>query len=302
MPSEITVGAAALTLEDLVAVARDGATLTVAPGVADAMAASLAWVQEAVHGTSEGPTRPIYSINTGFGSLAGREAFQDPAMADELSRRLVVSNASGVGRPLDEEVVRAAMVIRAASLARGHSGARPVLVESIVRMLNAGVTPVVPEYGSLGASGDLIPLAHLGLVLTRPGGEDREAESGHASYDGEVLTGLQAMHRAGIERLVLGPKEGLALLNGTSFSTALSALAVHDAHLLALTSEVTAAVTIEALTGFGDAFHLSHAFKQAFGVAPRAYLQRLRKQPEAAPAKPMRDLHPANFDAQTENN
>ena len=254
MPSEITVGAAALTLEDLVAVARDGATLTVAPGVADAMAASLAWVQEAVHGTSEGPTRPIYSINTGFGSLAGREAFQDPAMAGELSRRLVVSNASGVGRPLDEEVVRAAMVIRAASLARGHSGARPVLVESIVRMLNAGVTPVVPEYGSLGASGDLIPLAHLGLVLTRPEGTDRESESGHASYDGEVLTGLQAMHRAGIERLVLGPKEGLALLNGTSFSTALSALAVHDAQLLALTSEVTAAMTIEALTGFGDAF------------------------------------------------
>ena len=254
MPSEITVGAAALTLEDLVAVARHGATLTVAPGVADAMAASLAWVQEAVHGTDDVPTRPIYSINTGFGSLAGREAFQDPAMASDLSRRLVVSNASGVGRPLDDEVVRAAMVIRAASLARGHSGARPVLVESIVRMLNAGVTPVVPEYGSLGASGDLIPLAHLGLVLTRPEGEDREAESGHASYDGEVLTGLQAMDRAGIERIVLGPKEGLALLNGTSFSTALSALAVHDAQLLALTSEVTAAMTIEALTGFGDAF------------------------------------------------
>jgi histidine ammonia-lyase len=240
MSSEITVGAGLLTLEDLVAVARDGAPVTVAPGVQEAMAASLAWVQQAVHGAGAGrPVEPIYSINTGFGSLAGREAFQDPAMASELSRRLVVSNASGVGRPLDGEVVRAAMLIRVASLTRGHSGARLLLVDSLVAMLNAGVTPVVPEYGSLGASGDLIPLAHLALVLTRADGEDLETESGHAAYDGQVLTGLEAMRRAGIERVVLGPKEGLAL---------------HDAHTLALTSEVTAAMTIEALTGFGDAF------------------------------------------------
>lgn len=253
MAATVTVGADPLTLEDVVAVARHRAPVRIADGVADQMAASLAWVEQAVHGDG-GPVEPIYSINTGFGSLAGREAFQDPAMASDLSRRLVISNACGVGRWLDGEVVRAAMLIRVVSLAQGHSGARPVVLETIVEMLNRGVEPAVPEYGSLGASGDLIPLAHLALVASRDAGEDREEESGRAWWDGELVSGLEAMRRAGIERIVLGPKEGLALLNGTSFSTALAGLALHDAHNLALTSEVTAAMSIEALTGFGDAF------------------------------------------------
>lgn len=254
MTAGVTVGAGPLTLEDVVAVARHGATLTVAPEVEQRMAASLAWVEQAVHGRDGEPIEPIYSINTGFGSLAGREAFQDPAMAADLSRRLVISNASGVGRWLDEEVVRAAMVIRVASLAQGHSGARPLVLHTIVEMLDRRIHPAVPEFGSLGASGDLIPLAHLAIVASRDAHEDREEESGQAWYDGELVSGLEAMRRGGIERIVLGPKEGLALLNGTSFSTALAGLAVHDAHNLALTSEVTAAMTIEALTGFGDAF------------------------------------------------
>jgi histidine ammonia-lyase len=252
--NEVVVGAGQLSLDDVVAVARHGANVRVAPEVADAMAASLAWVQQAVTGRGGEPVEPIYSINTGFGSLAGREAFQDPAMGGDLSRRLVISNASGVGRWLDEEVIRAAMLIRVTSLARGHSGARPVVLQTIVEMLNAHVVPAVPEFGSLGASGDLIPLAHLAIVASRDAGEDRAEESGQAWFKGELMSGLEAMQHARIERIVLGPKEGLALLNGTSFSTALAGLAVYDAHNLALTSEVTAAMSIEALTGFGDAF------------------------------------------------
>ena len=248
-----------LTLEQLVAVARDHAPVDLAPKALEGMRASLAWVDDAVAGRLNpdpaAPPEAIYSINTGFGSLAGREAFQRPEQASDLSRLLIISNVSGVGRYLDEDVVRAAMLIRVSSLARGLSGIRPEVVLTLVEMLNRRVLPAVPEYGSLGASGDLIPLAHLAIVATRSGeGEDRKQESGEAFLDGRVVSGLKAMRAAGIERIVLGAKEGLALLNGTSFSTAMAALAVHDADRLVRTSEVTAAMTIEALTGFGDAF------------------------------------------------
>ena len=277
MTSVVKLGEQPLTLADVVTVARGGATVTVSADIEAAMAASLAWVQHAVQGDGNGPIKPIYSINTGFGSLAGREAFQDPEMAGDLSRRLVVSNASGVGKFLDEDVIRAAMLIRASSLAQGYSGARPIVLHTIVAMLNRGVVPAVPEFGSLGASGDLIPLAHLAIVASRSAGADLAEESGQAWYGGELLDGLTAMKRAGIERIVLGPKEGLALLNGTSFSTALAGLAVHDAWNLALTSEVTAAMSIEALKGFGDAFlpQLHAARGHAGQIASAAHLREL---------------------------
>lgn len=258
MSQPVVVGDAPLTLEDLVAVARHGAPVVLAESAADRMAGSLAWVESAMEvpeGDASGRLEPVYSINTGFGSLAGREAFQRPEMASELSRRLVVSNASGVGRWLEGDVVRAAMLIRVTSLVRGFSGVRPQVVTTLVEMLNKDVLPAVPEFGSLGASGDLIPLAHLAIVATRSrDGEDRPEESGEAWHDGAIVSGVEAMAAAGIERVVLGPKEGLALLNGTSFSTAMAALSVYDADRLARTSEVTAAMSIEALTGFGDAF------------------------------------------------
>lgn len=258
MSQPITVGDGDLTLDDLIAVARDCAQVTLADVAAERMSASLAWVNSAMVVNPDDPNgqlEPVYSINTGFGSLAGRQAFQKPNMANELSRRLVISNASGVGRWLEDDVVRAAMLIRVSSLVQGYSGTRPEVVETIVAMLNRGVLPAVPEFGSLGASGDLIPLAHLAIVATRSNeDDDLPEESGEAWLDGEVVSGTEAMAAAGIERIVLGPKEGLALLNGTSFSTAMAALAVYDAERLARTSEVTAAMSIEALTGFGDAF------------------------------------------------
>ena len=257
MADTVVIGAGPLTLEDLIAVARHGVEVEIGPTVEATMAPSLQWVQDAVAGhLSDGSetAHPIYSINTGFGSLAGKAAFAHPEQASELSRRLIISNASGVGTLLPDDVVRAAMLIRVASLSRGFSGVRPVVVERLVDMLNAGVLPAVPEFGSLGASGDLIPLAHLAIVLSRSSGEDREEDSGQAIVDGEVITGLAAMRAAGLERIVLGPKEGLGLINGTSFSTAMAALAVHDAEALVRTAEVAAAMSIEALTGFADAF------------------------------------------------
>jgi histidine ammonia-lyase len=276
----VVVGEGRLTIAELVAVARDDARVELAPSAVDRMAASRAWVESAIadRSTLSGEIAPIYSINTGFGSLAGRRAFQDPAQPADLSRRLIVSNASGVGRYLDAEVVRATMLIRISSLTRGFSGVRAELVQTLVDMLNAGVLPAVPEFGSLGASGDLIPLAHISLVATRPAGpDDPVADSGEAIVDGRIVPGLEAMRAAGIERIVLGAKEGLALTNGTSYSTALAALAVHDARKLVRTAEVTAAMSIEALLGFADAFlpQIHDARGQAGQVATAAHLRQL---------------------------
>lgn len=256
MTPTIHLGERALNLEDLLAVARRGALVQLSAAATAAMAPSLRWVEDITARMRAGEaTPPIYSINTGFGSLAGREAFKSVDDAVDLSRRLIVSNASGVGEPLADDVVRAAMLIRAASLARGHSAVRPELVHTLLAMLERDVLPVVPEYGSLGASGDLIPLAHLALVMSRPGGtDDPEIDSGEARHRGERCSGLAAMRAGGIERIVLGPKEGLAMINGTSFSTAQVALALADAENLLASAEITAAMSIEALAGFGDAF------------------------------------------------
>ena len=251
-PSVVIGDGEPLAVEDVVAVARHHRPVAVADGAAGQMRASDEWVQGLF--ADDGAIGPVYGINTGFGSLAGTGAYQDADTAAELSRRLVLSNACGIGRDLDAEVVRAAMLLHAATLARGRSGVPVALVTTLAAMLNAGVTPVVPEYGSLGASGDLIPLAHVALVLTRPGGDDDPAESGTAIHAGERTTGVAAMGAAGIDRIVLGPKGGLALLNGTSFSTALATLALADAQALAETADLAVAMSAEALLGCADAF------------------------------------------------
>jgi histidine ammonia-lyase len=273
----VVIGEKDLTLSDLVDVTRYRGVVELSDSSRQRMQASLSWVQHAMTNKGTGPVDAIYSINTGFGSLAGRSAFQHPDMASELSRRLVKATASGMGGWLDEEVVRAAMLIRISSLALGLSGVRVDVVDTLIDMLNRRVHPAVPEFGSLGASGDLIPLAHVALVLSRPSGSDEDEESGEAWYDGQLVSGLDAMQSAGIERLVLGPKEGLALINGTSFSTAMAALAVYDAQRLALTSEITAAMTIQALNGFGDAFisQLHEARKQPGQIDSAAHIRAL---------------------------
>lgn len=280
MATSVIVGDGRLCLEQLVAVARNGARVELHPGAAERMRASRQWVEAAItdRDADTGQIAPIYAINTGFGSLAGRAAFQHPEQPADLSRRLIVSNASGVGRYLDAEVIRAAMLIRAASLTQGYSGVRVPVVQVLLDMLNADVVPAVPEYGSLGASGDLIPLAHVVLVASRPAGDaDPEIDSGEVLAAGGVISGLKAMSDAGIERIVLGAKEGLALTNGTSFSTALAGLAVYDAIQLVHTAEVTAAMSIEALLGFGDAFlpQIHDARGQSGQIAAAAHIRDL---------------------------
>lgn len=245
-------GTEPLTPQSVVDVARHGRPVRLAAEAAGRMAPSQEWVQGLFGG---GETRPVYGVNTGFGALAGAGRYQDAASAVELSRRLVLSNACGVGRELDGEVVRAAMLIRAASLTTGLSGVPAELPRTLVAMLNAGVTPVVPEYGSLGASGDLVPLAYVALVATRSDeGPDDPDESGTADHQGTRRSGADAMRAAGIPRVSLGPKAGLALLNGTSFSAALAVLALVDAEALVEIAELALALTAQALLGFADAF------------------------------------------------
>ncbi|MEA3201721.1 MAG: histidine ammonia-lyase [Thermoplasmata archaeon] len=179
-----------------------------------------------------------YGVTTGFGELARvRIPAED---LEALQRNLLLSHACGVGDPLPDEVVRALLLLRAASLAVGLSGVRVETVEAILALLNHDITPVVPSRGSLGASGDLVPLAHASLVLI---GE------GEARHQGKLISGREAMAAAGLAPLVLQPKEGLALINGTQMMSALLALAVHDGWALVRTAEVAAAMSIEALLG-----------------------------------------------------
>jgi histidine ammonia-lyase len=206
------------------------------------------WVQEQM--TSHGETM-IYGVNTGFGPLATTKI--EHSQARKLSRNLILNCMAGVGPPLPEDVVRAMLLIRANSLAKGHSGVRPVIIETLIHMLNRGVTPYVPSKGSLGASGDLAPLAHMSVVLTCETHPGDNSESGRAWFGGELLSGAEAMRRAGIPRIVLEAKEGLALSNGTTFMAAAAALAVSRAENLLAHAELGAAMSFEALLGISAA-------------------------------------------------
>lgn len=185
----------------------------------------------------------VYGVNTGFGDLANVKI--DSSKTKELQRNLVRSHASGVGDPLDEDIVRGVMLLRANTLAKGYSGIRFETVNTLIDMLNEGVHPVVPSQGSVGASGDLAPLAHMSLVLM---GE------GEAVYDDEELSGKEAMDKAGIETVELEAKEGLALLNGTQVMTAMGVLALHDAKILLRSALIAGAMSLEALKGTSTAF------------------------------------------------
>lgn len=194
---------------------------------------------------------PVYGINTGFGIFADRPV--PPQDSARLSRNLILSHAVGAGQPFSEDVVRAAMLIRANTLALGHSGVRPEIVETLLALLNADVYPVIPEQGSLGSSGDLAPLCHLALTFTCDE-EDRDSDSGEVMDQGQRRSGRAALDQAGIPRLVLSAKEGLALSNGATFSAALAALTLADAENLVRSSQVATALALEALLGVSDAF------------------------------------------------
>jgi histidine ammonia-lyase len=223
-----------ITPADVVAVARHDAPVELAAGTVTAMARS----RSIVDGI-EASGRPVYGVSTGFGALAGTSIA--PERRAELQHALIRSHAAGVGAPMPREVVRAMMVLRVRSLALGLSGVRPALAQGLVDLLNAGITPWVPEHGSLGASGDLAPLAHCALVLL--------GEGWVLGKDGARVSAAEALHRAGLRPLDLAAKEGLALINGTDGMLGMLLLAIEDAgHLFAM-ADVTAALAIEAMLG-----------------------------------------------------
>jgi histidine ammonia-lyase len=182
--------------------------------------------------------RRVYGVTTGFGALS--DVAIPPADTRRLQRNILLSHAAGVGEPLDEEVVRGAMALRIQDAALGFSGLGPKVVRALAELLNQGATPVVPSQGSVGASGDLAPLAHLALVLI---GE------GEARYQGERIPGAELLRRLHMKPMELEAGEGLGLINGTQVMTALGALAVYDAERLARTADVASAMSLEVLLG-----------------------------------------------------
>ena len=227
-----------LTFEQLYGVALRGEAVALAPAAMERMKASRAVVDRLV---AKGAT--AYGINTGFGKLASVRI--SPEQVRQLQVNLVRSHACGVGAPLSETETRAMMLLRANALAKGLSGVRPRVVETLCAMLNAKVHPVIPSQGSVGASGDLAPLAHLALVVI---GE------GQAAHKGELLPGSEVMRRAGIVPVTLEAKEGLSLLNGTQGMLALLSLALYEADILVDTADVAAALSLDALRGSPGAF------------------------------------------------
>ncbi len=271
---QVTLDGESLTLAQLAAVARDGARVALDDAARVRMAASRDWVARAADGAlvdAAGAPLPVYGVNTGYGSLARVRIPAD--QIGKLSINLVRSHAAGVGPSLPLPAVRAMMLLRANALAKGASGCRPALVDTLAAMLNAGVTPDVPSRGSCGSSGDLAPLSHLGLVLF----DGPDDESGHAWHDGARWTGAEAMRRAGIPRLVPGPKEGLAVTNGAQLTAALTALACFDAARLVRHAELACALSWEALRGVTRALHPDvHRLRPFPGaIAVAAELRRL---------------------------
>ncbi|HEX2980028.1 MAG TPA: histidine ammonia-lyase [Anaerolineaceae bacterium] len=235
-----------LSLDHVARVARQNEPVSLSPEAVERTAQCHGWVDSILTAR-----QPVYGVNTGFGIFANRQI----PLADlkTLNRHLILSHAVGTGPALPAEVVRAAMLIRANTLAKGLSGVRVQLIETLLAMLNAGVTPVVPSQGSLGSSGDLCQLAHLALVFTTDE-KDLDDESASAQFDGKIISGKTAMQAAGLERIILGPKEGLAVTNGATFSAAAAALAVYDAQYLLDASEYGLALSLEAVLATSAAY------------------------------------------------
>ena len=226
-----------LTLENTSRVA-EGERVSLSPVTLEKIEKSRRYVEQIIE-----RDEVAYGINTGFGSLSEVSIPNDELR--DLQLNLVRSHACGVGDPLPEKTVRAMMLHRSNVLAKGYSGCRPIVIDTIISMLNAGIHPVIPSRGSVGASGDLAPLAHLALVAI---GE------GEAFYQGKRIRGGEALKLAGIEPLILEAKEGLAMLNGTQAMTAVGCLSLFVAEKLAQAADVIGAMSLEALKGTPVAF------------------------------------------------
>jgi histidine ammonia-lyase len=232
----IALDGSSLTIDQLLAIADRGERVALSDAARDRVSASRAVVERRARGVE-----PAYGINTGFGSFADVKIAPDALEALQLN--LLRSHAAGLGEPLPPRTVRATMALRANVLAKGFSGIRVETLDAFIALLNHDVHPRVPSRGSVGASGDLAPLAHLALVLV---GEGEVLED---DEDRNVIPGADALARAGLQPVTLGPKEGLALINGTQPSTAVLALALAAAEQLARAADIAAALSIDALLG-----------------------------------------------------
>jgi histidine ammonia-lyase len=238
-PETVSVGPHGITAEDVVAVARKGAAVGLRDDAEAAMAASRAVVERLA-----AAAEPAYGVSTGFGALATRHI--DPRLRAQLQRSLIRSHAAGMGPPVETEVVRAMLLLRLRTLASGYTGARVRLAQALADLLNAGITPVVPEHGSLGCSGDLAPLAHCALVLM---GEGRATDA-----TGAQRAAAELLQAAGLQPVVLEAKEGLALINGTDGMLGMLVLACADLDALLTCADVAAAMSVEALLGTDRVF------------------------------------------------
>src|SRR6202049_1522565 len=258
----VTLKGAGLAEEQVVAVARNGEKVALSPAARTRMERSRTRAERASRSR-----QPVYGVSTGFGALAGTRVA--PLRQPELQLALIRSHAAGMGPPVETEVVRATMLLRARTLSMGLSGVRPALAEALVAALNADLTPVVPRYGSVGCSGDLAPLAHMALALV--------GEGEVTTADGAKKPATPALRCAGIKPLKLETKEGLSLINGTDGMLGMLALACCDAELCFRVADITAAMSAEALLGTDRPFqpHLHQIRLHPGQVASAANLARL---------------------------
>lgn len=238
MKNAVIIDGEKLTIEDVVSVSRGHAEVEIPRAVLGFLRTSRSIVEKFVE---EGQV--VYGITTGFGALRDRKVGHEDV--ERLQENLIKSHSVGFGDPLPTDVVRAMMLLRANALAKGYSGVRPELVKTLADMLNRKVHPIVPEKGSVGASGDLVPLSHMSLVVTGLGGE--------AEYKGKIMEGRSAMAAAGITPVKLRAKEGLAMINGTQAMSAIGSLAVFDSLNLSKAADIAGALSFEALLGASGA-------------------------------------------------
>ena len=237
--AEVTISTTGMTFADLVSIARNDAKVKISQESLAAMQSSRDHVEELAASET-----PVYGISTGFGALANRHVSQE--LRTQLQRSLIRSHAAGVGEPIEREVVRALMALRLKTLCSGKTGVRPVVATTMAAILNAGITPLVREFGSLGCSGDLAPLAHCALVLMGEG----EAVDSH----GVAKPVSQLLIDAGIDPVLLAEKEGLALINGTDGMLGMLILALEDLRMLLDSADVVAAMSVEGLLGTDKVF------------------------------------------------
>jgi len=268
-----------LTVEKVVQVARESMPVALDPEARKRIEKCRALLEEKIQNKEI-----MYGVNTGIGELANVVLTQD--QVEEYQRYLIYSHAAGYGKPLPEEIVRAAILSRISCHCHGHSGLRPVVTETLIELLNKGVMPVMCEKGSVGACGDLSPMAQMALV---PMGE------GEAFYKGERLPGAEALKRAGIKPLVLHARDGLAMINGSNVIAGMSALTVHDVHRWLKMSEIAAALTLEVLNAnmkaYDERLHKTRGYPGSLESA--ANVRRITEGSEllAQPGKKVQDAY-----------